>query len=317
MSVNDGGEDITDTLTWGNLEFYTCSMSPSREEPGDLSDALGASCFFDKLLGHPAEVYEPQGDEFLLHSPRGDARPLPVYVSDACFSPLLARERGAPRRAVILCHDARGFSHEPGASRLRELADAVARDLGAVAVAPDFFRGEGWNERDQGPAYHDADARRAWFARVSDPDAIGRDLDEIVVPFLHNDRGVRGGDVAALGFSWGGAVCFVAGRYAWCCCGAAAHSTLSCFSLRGSSPTEAAALVKCPQMLLQSGADPDATKRGSALQDALPGASVLDDYPAMKHGFLLRGDRDDPAVARDARDATARLLAFVEQHQGV
>ena len=29
------------------------------------------------------------------------------------------------------------------------------------------------------------------------------------------------------------------------------------------------------------------------------------------------GDRDDPAVARDARDATARLLAFVEQHQGV
>ena len=122
--------------------------------------------------------------------------------------------------------------------------------------------------------------------------------------------GLFGGDVAALGFSWGGAVCFVAGRYAWCCCGAAAHSTLSCFSLRGSSPTEAAALVKCPQMLLQSGADPDATKRGSALQEALPGASVLDDYPAMKHGFLLRGDRVVIDAPFRSLRLSARLSAF-------
>ena len=73
-------------------------------------------------------------------------------------------------------------------------------------------------------------------------------------------------------------------------------------------------------MLLQAGNDPDNTKPGGAVHQALgkhPGFGakcVVEDFPEMKHGWLPRGDLSQPAVARDVAAAMKKVLAFLDQH---
>ena len=329
----DGG-DLTDFLNWTALEPLFCTSQEPEGGDADLTDTLGLQCGgawlqksglsslmgTSEYLGGP----EPCGDEFVLRSPHGPS--LPIYVSDACFSPRLARERGVSRKAVVLGLDETGFAEAEGAApnagtRLRAIADRVAVALDAVVVVPDFLRGDGWTEAKQGAAtFNDEDARRAWYARVGDPAGLAFDLDQVVLPFLRSDKGVRGPrSVSVVGFGFGGCVAFVAARFDWCACVAAAHATLGVFRFHGSSPVDAARKVRCPAMLLQSGGDPDETKRGGAVHRALDEAPFaaacdVDDYPRMAHGFVLHGDPTAPDVARDAELATARLIAFVKTH---
>ena len=73
-------------------------------------------------------------------------------------------------------------------------------------------------------------------------------------------------------------------------------------------------------MLLQAGNDPENTKPGGAVHQALQqhlgfgSKCVVEEFPDMKHGWLPRGDLSQPAVSRDVAAAMKKVLAFLHQH---
>lgn len=102
-------------------------------------------------------------------------------------------------------------------------------------------------------------------------------------------------------------------------CGVGIHSSIKIFNFHNSTETEAAASLRCPQMLLQASNDPDNTKQGGdvyAVLQSLPigGACVMREFPQVQHGWVPRGDLSDPVVSQNVRAAMDLSRAFLNEH---
>ena len=103
-------------------------------------------------------------------------------------------------------------------------------------------------------------------------------------------------------------------------CGVGVHSSIKIFNFHGSSELAEVEKLRCPQLMLQAGNDPDNTKPRGHVAAALRqreswGAQcAVEEFPEMKHGWVPRGDLSDAAVRRDVGLAMHRVLAFVAEH---
>jgi dienelactone hydrolase len=154
------------------------------------------------------------------------------------------------------------------------------------------------------------------FQSATEPSKIIFDLEKRVVPFLRSLGVTR---IGCVGFCFGGHVAFLASQMDSFSCGIAAHSSLKAMKMHGSSEVKAALAVKCPQMILQAGNDPENTKPGGEVHQALSslpfGAScVVEEFPDMLHGWMTRGDLTQENVVRDVGLGMARIMAFLEDH---
>jgi dienelactone hydrolase len=86
----------------------------------------------------------------------------------------------------------------------------------------------------------------------------------------------------------------------------------------GPPPEEMVASLVCPIFFMPAGDDPATYMPGGETHTALARnpLSKTEAYPEMKHGWVVRGDVADPAIARDAAAAVAATLAFLKTHLG-
>ena len=78
--------------------------------------------------------------------------------------------------------------------------------------------------------------------------------------------------------------------------------------------------VRAPQLLLPAGNDDKTYKAGGELMALLEGIPEIGAsmgtrcYEEMSHGWSVRGDMSDPAVARDVASAFGETMAFLDRH---
>lgn len=81
---------------------------------------------------------------------------------------------------------------------------------------------------------------------------------------------------------------------------------------------ELAELVKVPQLLLSAGDDPDFVREGGSVEKILEGRTDIGskckvvDFPSMNHGWVHRGDLDDPATKQAVMKAWHEAVKFIQ-----
>jgi dienelactone hydrolase len=140
----------------------------------------------------------------------------------------------------------------------------------------------------------------------------------LLLPYLHNEHHVT--KIGFAGFCFGGFVGYLISQLPGVLmCAAGIHSSIRIFNMHGSNEAEATLKVTCPQMLLQAGNDNANGKPGSEVHQLLSSlpfgdACVLREFPDMLHGWALRGDINDPIVARDVQLAINLVVEFLNTH---
>lgn len=205
------------------------------------------------------------------------------------------------KAAVLVVPDVYGWKTQ----QIRGWADKLAA-AGFLAVVPDYFKGDDRKKSDS------ADTFAAWLQRyprervLSESDAVLADIKK-AFPSVKK--------IGVQGFCWGGLYSvLLAGQPAVDAAGVFHGSLLKASDV---------AAVKVPIKFLQS--DPTLDGQiGPELYKQIDGvlaakrASGLDasikSFPKQGHGFSLRGDASDPAVARAANAAFDEGLAFLNKH---
>ena len=231
--------------------------------------------------------YRPVGSKSML----GD---LPIYTV------------GSPGdSAVLVFADVFG----PNTGRHSAVADQLASE-GYFVVMPDHMRGAAMGEGDP-----------AFLQRYTNYPAIfGPDLNDKVLPYL-KQNGVS--KIAAIGFcsgAWVAARASVAGVPLLCAAGC--HPSLRLEGMATDTSDDEVGLiekVKCPMLFANAGDDPDNIKQNGAVSTKLMQrfpTSVVRDFPAQTHGFVVRGDVTDDSVARGVREAMTLCTDFIGSHMG-
>ena len=152
--------------------------------------------------------------------------------------------------------------------------------------------------------------------RLSAPDDIRRDLNGLVVPYLRSQGVVK---IAYAGYCFGGYVSFLGCQDENISCGVGVHSALRIFNSHCSNEATAASAVKCPQMLLQAGNDPENTKPGGEVHKVLLSLPVgpecvVREFPDVSHGWVTRGNLEDGVVAENVKCAMQMTVEFINKH---
>lgn len=259
-----------------------------------MSDSVNSNCCPSRSLGQGTPGASSQGEIIELDS-------LPLYIS------------GKPcDRAVIVVYDIYGFN----GGRIREICDQIASE-GYFVVMPDFFRGDAWNDD---PLLCDISTKMDWIKSISVPAGVETDLMDRVFPFL-TEKGAS--KVGVVGFCFGGYAAWIASKQSNVACAVGIHSAVKLFGMHGSSALEEVPKLKCPQMMLQAGNDPEDTKPNGDIQKALMENNtaigkdcVFEEFPNMKHGWVPRGDISDPETLQCVQEAMQHTLDFLRTHLG-
>jgi dienelactone hydrolase len=204
---------------------------------------------------------------------------------------------GSGESAIIVVYDIFGFD----GGRVRQVCDQIA-DTGFLVVLPDFFRGPGWDPANFPPP--DFQELMQWIKKVGSWDnVIKADFFQRVIPYLHS-KGVK--KIGALGFCFGAKMVIHACSHPELSAGAGIHPSFL--------TPEDAEKATTPMLLLPAGNDPP-IEPIKAVFDKKPFAKdcVFKTYPEMKHGWSVRGELSDPAIARDAADAISLTIDFFKK----
>lgn len=221
---------------------------------------------------------------------------IPAVSGDSIRAYVAYPERKDPAPAVIVIHEIFGLTEwEP------TVADRLAGS-GYVAITPDFLSPR------FGPTPAAPDSGRKLTALLT-PDEVNASLDAAFA-YLNGLPSVSRGQIAVIGFCWGGARSF---RYATA--NPALKAAIVCY---GSAPDSSLMPGIHARVLGVYGED-DA-RINAALPDvsrqmAAAGASFrYDIYPGTGHGFLKPGRRgfDTPAVGQ----AWATITGFLTETVG-
>lgn len=213
-------------------------------------------------------------------------------------------------RIVVVAHDIWGFR----AGRHRQVCDVIASRLGCAVYLPDLFAGSPATQEvapSNGPAFS------AWVGQWTDADVTAK-LDRLLTGVFAQARK----SVGFVGFCWGsfaGTLAAAGGRVR-----AVAHVHPSHRKLlekvHSYSAEASDALVgraKAATCMLTAGNDDPRCKPGGADERLLKAAGVpvrLLEFPEMAHGWVIKGDTDDPATARDVQAAVGVLVRFLDEH---
>lgn len=233
--------------------------------------AVGAAGMY--TLGRSAEAHAAvttHGEWVKIAAASGDS--MRAYVAYP--------ERKDKAPAIIVIHEIFGLSEwEP------TVADKLAGQ-GYVAIVPDLLSPR------FGPTPADGDSGRKLTAQL-DPEAVNQDLDA-AFRYLNTLPAVRTGEIATIGFCWGGSKSF---RYATH--NPALKAAVICY---GSAPDSAQiAQINAPLLGVYGESDARITAALPETERLLTGAGVRYSdhvYAGTGHGFLRPGRKgsDGPAV---------------------
>lgn len=249
--------------------------------------AAGAGAFgYWVLTGHPPEHTVTTHGEWRW-IPRG-ADSVRAYVAYP--------ERADRAPAIIVIHEIFGLTDwEP------TVADKLA-GKGYVAIVPDLL------SRRFGITPSSEDSARKLIAQL-EPDSITADLDA-AYQWLNTQPAVRPGDVATIGFCWGGGQSF---RYATN--NPKLKAVVVCY---GPAPDSAGlARIKAPVLGIYGERDGRIDQDLPRVQDFMRQSGqryVAEVYPGTGHGFLKPGrvGSDGPEVPK----AWTRILNFYRENLG-
>ncbi|KAL1515353.1 hypothetical protein AB1Y20_001983 [Prymnesium parvum] len=218
---------------------------------------------------------------------------------------------GSPEHALILFSDIFGWN----GSRLRSIADAFAMQ-GYLVVVPKMLTPalDGGCDGDALPAGGAFDAE--WLKQFPWP--VQQPKVEAALEYL---KGKGAAKIGVVGFCYGGhPACWLSATHAEIVCGAVLHPSMQLEEkLFGGSTEALLKSVKCPFFLAPAGNDLPLWAESGPLGAALKASSrgdecVFTEYPEMKHGWSVRGDLADPAVARDVAAVLGEVSAFLSKH---
>ena len=201
---------------------------------------------------------------------------------------------------VVLVHEVYGLS-----DWAREMADDLA-DKGFIVVAPDFLSGHG----PHGGGFSDfpSEGERVAAVQDLDPESVLADLDAAI------DYGKklpgRNGNIAVVGFSWGGWKSFEFATHR--------NDLSAVFVFYGTGPADVTAIT-APVYGFYGGKDQEVSGTVPATADAMKAAGKVYDpvtYEGADHGFMrLAGEfgntNPDNKTARD--QAFARLVMLLNE----
>ena len=126
--------------------------------------------------------------------------------------------------------------------------------------------------------------------------------------------------IGAVGFCWGAWVVFELSATGKLQAGASCHpSTRISKMLFDKEESALAGAVKCPQLLCPAGNDPDNLKEGGEVVQIVRDLGLeckTVHYPAMAHGWVIRGDATQEDVARDVQAGRGGVADFFTKHLG-
>jgi len=228
-----------------------------------------------------SDTHQPNGKEFNI----GD---LPVY------------HVGTGEKAIVVCYDAFGMT----SGRIKLICDQLAH-AGFQAILPDFLRNDPFNG--------DWDNFMPWLLRTP-WSKVRDDLANKVFPFL-KEHGAK--TFGIVGFCWGNWVVFHASaEFPEIKAGASAHpSAVQACEKFGENLDEIIDKIKVPQLVLAAGNDLDSIKPGGVYAEKLKQhGGEFYEYKDQNHGWVNRGDLNDPKVEAAVKDATEKIINIFKKH---
>lgn len=213
---------------------------------------------------------------------------------------------------VMMIHDVFGFL----SGRHRYVADQLAQELNCLVYLPDLFHGSPLLYKDDAfsltlslPSLVYQLSTKYSFKQVW-PDV------ESVMQYAAEVK-----NWACIGFCFGGYIVSHLVGTGKFFCGASPHPSLGVIcNLTGENIPDIVKSWKCPVMMLPGGNDPAECKPGGLVEKIVQEEKTMEEecvfkeFPEMKHGWVVRGDIDDPVLARDARGAMVLISQFIKKH---
>jgi len=206
---------------------------------------------------------------------------------------------GTGPKCVIWNYDIFGFD----SGRTRQTADLFA-EAGYMVIIPDFYRGT-WRDPTAADVVQFIKDETNW-------DKLKKDLEGIVLPFAKS-KGAS--SLGALGTCWGSYMVVRECAYAQFKAGVSWHpSHPPLIGLLGEDEKAMLGSISCPQLFMPAGADAESCKAGGLGEQVLGGKLKITEFSEMQHGWTVRGDMTDQAVARDVTKAIQETLDFFALH---
>ena len=82
----------------------------------------------------------------------------------------------------------------------------------------------------------------------------------------------------------------------------------------GDDEAEVLGLIKSPQLFLVEGGAVDSVKTGGLSENVLGDKLTVVEFPDMTHGWTVRGNLEEPDIARDVLKAKQLVIDFFETY---
>lgn len=258
------------------------------------------------LVALPVCGQSSDGAERMEESPRhGEWVDVPVSEDRSVRSFVAYPERSEDAMAVIVIHENRGLT-----DWVRSFADELA-EAGYLAIAPDLLSGFD-AEHAHTAAFESSDAAREAIYEL-DPDQVTADLS--AVREFAAELPASSGEVAVVGFCWGGSQTF---RFA-----TNSDAIEAAFVFYGTGPDdpERIAQISAPVYGFYGEEDQRVNATIPTSRELMAAAGKTYEpvvYEGAGHAFMRQGSEEDaPAAAKQARrDAWKRLLDLLTEIEG-
>eukprot|EP01126_Amoeba_proteus_P040825 TRINITY_DN4378_c0_g1_i4.p1 TRINITY_DN4378_c0_g1~~TRINITY_DN4378_c0_g1_i4.p1 ORF type:complete len:256 (-),score=56.76 TRINITY_DN4378_c0_g1_i4:184-894(-) len=202
--------------------------------------------------------------------------------------------------------------------RLKSVTDQIAK-RGYYCILPKIQPGSpygGW----EGDGYgHDFEPALFQWVIAELPWNKTKLRLEKVIKYAKSTGAIR---IGTIGFCWGAWALFKANVEfgADITCGVSCHPSVRLEELAfGLSQNELAQKITCPMAVFAAGNDPDNVKPGGDFQKIFNEKEfgkdcVFQEFPAMQHGWVIRGDISDPTIKNDVETALSLSFHFLDKH---
>jgi len=213
----------------------------------------------------------------------------------------LVYHSGSGTKGIIVGYEPFGFN----GGRFRQICDEIAA-AGFNVLMPAFFGDEHID-----PDNPDWGKMTTMFNNT--PWTKVEKILTMSVDYLKSKGATKFG---VLGFCWGNWLVFHACGSDHFSCGVSAHpSAVFCCSNFKENIDELVAKIKSPQLVMPAGNDPPEMKEGGKFHQVLKAkGSVFKDFPNEKHGWVTRGDLNNPTTVAAVKEAIKLTIEFFNKH---
>lgn len=174
---------------------------------------------------------------------------------------------------------------------------------------PDMMRGETLTSY-----AHDPDLKNQFLKKWS----TWQDLEGDVRTIFSYIETLGISTIGCLGFCWGIWVGFKASAAGFPLkAGAGAHPSIRLEEYHGSTPKKLSELVNCPMMIASARNDPPNVQEGGTVEQILKARfpqSFIKSFPDVDHGWVSRGNLEDPVISQSVSEALSAITTFLQEN---